>query len=266
AAATALGNTLAPLVAAELLDRAGFHREIDRLRDAVAIVVAALGAMTVSATIGAAALVLADSIPSREFPSAWAVWWTGDAMGVLVVAPFLLGLFQIFHRSKTTWRRRVEATVLFASLAALTIVVTRSRISLLYLLVPFLGWAAWRFRQRGAAPAALIVTGIATWAAAHGTGPFPRGTLFEEMLSLQAFNATVAFTSFFFAALVTERMRDREALQSLASELEARVRTRTSQLSAANDRMEQEIAARKDAGGRPRQRESQRAEAQQGGR
>src|SRR5438874_7804078 len=84
AAATALGNTLAPLVAAELLERAGFHREIDRLRDAVAIVVAALGAMTVSATIGAAALVLADSIPSREFPSAWAVWWTGDAMGVLV--------------------------------------------------------------------------------------------------------------------------------------------------------------------------------------
>ena len=264
AAATAAGNTLAPLAAAELLNLVGFHLGIDRLRDAVAIVLlAALGAMTISATIGTGTLVLAGSIPSGEFPSAWAVWWTGDAMGVLVVAPFLLSLLLFFQRSKTTWSRRIEAALLFVGLAAITVVVARTRISLLYLLVPLLGWAAWRFQQRGAAPAALIVTGIATWAAAHGTGPFPRGTLFEEMLSLQAFNATVAFTSFFFAALVTERLRDRETLQALASELEDRVRTRTSQLSAANDRLELEIAERKDAERRLRYREGQLAEAQQ---
>src|SRR5438045_1286928 len=64
AAATAVGNTLAPLVAAALLERFGFHREIDRLRDAVAIVfLAALVAMAISATIGTAALVLQGSIP-----------------------------------------------------------------------------------------------------------------------------------------------------------------------------------------------------------
>ena len=34
AAATAAGNTLAPLVAATLLSRIGFRRQIDRLRDA----------------------------------------------------------------------------------------------------------------------------------------------------------------------------------------------------------------------------------------
>src|SRR3989442_3845889 len=37
AAATAVGNTLAPLVAAFLLERVGFRRELDRLRDAIAI-------------------------------------------------------------------------------------------------------------------------------------------------------------------------------------------------------------------------------------
>jgi integral membrane sensor domain MASE1 len=38
ATATAAGNTVAPLVAATLLAKVGFRREIDRLRDATAIV------------------------------------------------------------------------------------------------------------------------------------------------------------------------------------------------------------------------------------
>src|SRR5919197_659061 len=59
---TAGGNTLAPLAAAALLERIGFRRELDRLRDALAIVVAALFGMTVSATVGTAALVAEGSI------------------------------------------------------------------------------------------------------------------------------------------------------------------------------------------------------------
>lgn len=51
------------------------------------------------------------------------------------------------------------------------------------------------------------------------------------MLTLQAFNATAAFTSFFLAALVTERLRAREALQRATVDLEERVRQRTAELS-----------------------------------
>ena len=46
---------------------------------------------------------------------------------------------------------------------------------------------------------------VAYYAAAK-FGPFRAGTLLENMLTLQAFNATVAFCSFFFAAVVTERL------------------------------------------------------------
>src|SRR5206468_11217883 len=95
AAATATGNTLAPIVAAVLLVRVGFRREIDRLQDALAIVfLAALLSTLISASVGAGTLVLSGAIPAGRFPAAWAVWWTGDAMGVLVVAPFLLVLLQ----------------------------------------------------------------------------------------------------------------------------------------------------------------------------
>ncbi|HEX9312557.1 MAG TPA: MASE1 domain-containing protein, partial [Actinomycetota bacterium] len=59
AAATAAGNTLAPFVAAELLRRVGFRTEIDRLRDAIAIVfLAALTSMLISATLGAVTLLI----------------------------------------------------------------------------------------------------------------------------------------------------------------------------------------------------------------
>jgi PAS domain S-box-containing protein len=227
---TAAGNTLAPLAAVELLRVAGFRKEIDRLRDAAAILVAALFGMLISASIGAIALLLSGVISSSRFASAWAVWWTGDAMGVLVVAPFLLSLLLFRPAGRIRWGRVAEAGVLFTALTVVTVLVTRSHHSLLFLVLPLLGWAAWRFQQRGAAPAALVVAGIATWAADHAWGPFRAGTLFGTMLTLQAFNATVAFTSFVFAALVAERTRGREELERSARELEERVRKRTSQL------------------------------------
>jgi PAS domain S-box-containing protein len=227
---TAVGNTLAPLAAAELLRAIGFRKEIDRLRDAGAIVAAALFSMLISASIGAGSLVLAGDIPGRRFASAWAVWWTGDAMGVLVVAPFLLSILLLPRRGPTTWLRRLEAVVLFVAIAAATVAVTHSPHNLIFLPLPLLGWAAWRFQQRAAAPAALLVAGIATWAAAHDWGLFAGETLFSKMLTLQAFNAAVALTSFFFAAIVTERIRDRDALERLAIELEDRVRRRTAEL------------------------------------
>jgi anti-sigma regulatory factor (Ser/Thr protein kinase)/PAS domain-containing protein len=103
----------------------------------------------------------------------------------------------------------------------------------MFLVIPLLGWAAWRFQQRGAAPAALLVVVVASWAAAKGIGPFRAGTMLEKMLTLQAFNATVAFCSFFFAAVVSERMQAHQALERAAAGLEARVRQRTSQLTEA---------------------------------
>ena len=50
---TAAGNTVAPLVAATLLMRVGFRRQLDRQQDALAIVfIGALASMLISATIG----------------------------------------------------------------------------------------------------------------------------------------------------------------------------------------------------------------------
>ena len=191
AAATAAGNTLAPLVAATLLARVGLHRQIDRLRDAAALVfVGALLSMSISASVGTGVLAASGLLRPDELPSAWAGWWAGDAMGVLVVTPFVLSLAPPWPRPGRPRWRHLEAAVLFVLTALVSVVAIGADPHLMFLVIPLLGWAAWRFRQRGAAPAALLVVVVAAWAAAKGTGPFDAGTLLEKMLTLQAFNAT----------------------------------------------------------------------------
>jgi serine phosphatase RsbU (regulator of sigma subunit)/anti-sigma regulatory factor (Ser/Thr protein kinase) len=124
---------------------------------------------------------------------------------------------------------------------------TYSDLPLLFVVLPVLGWASWRLQLRGAAPAALIASLVATWSATHELGWFERGSLLEQMLTLQAFNASVALTSFFLAALVTERMQSARALAAAAAELEWRVERRTAELSEANTRLLQEIHERSEA-------------------
>jgi serine phosphatase RsbU (regulator of sigma subunit) len=248
AAVTAAGNTLAPLVAAMLLASVGFRRQLDRRQDALSIVfLGALASMLISATIGAGTLVVSGAISSDNLVSAWAVWWTGDAMGVLTVAPFLLSLalFRELPRwSRARWLEAVSILVLAGAVITWT---AQSDLQLLYLTLPVVAWASWRLQLRGAAPVALLVSLIATRSAAGDAGPFAQETLFEQMLSLQAFNACVALTSFFLAALVSERNRTAEALERAAVELEDRVRRRTAQLSAANERLLREIRERSEA-------------------
>ena len=207
AAVTAVGNTLAPLVAVMLLSRFGFRRQLDRRRDALAIVFVALASMLVSALVGTTTLVVSDAIPGDRFLSAGAVWWTGDAMGVLVVAPFLLSLPLFWEGRNWPWTDWAEEVAIIIGVLAVSLLAVNTDLQVLFLSLPVVGWASWRLQLRGAAPAALIASLVVTWAAAHETGPFERGSLFEQMLTLQAFNACVALTSFFLAALVSERMR-----------------------------------------------------------
>ncbi|GAA3069419.1 hypothetical protein GCM10020254_11470 [Streptomyces goshikiensis] len=101
-----------------------------------------------------------------------------------------------------------------------TLVATRSTLSLLFLVFPLLIWAAVRFQLAGSAPCALFVSVLAIGAATDRAGPFARHTLFEIMVNLQAFNGCAALTGLLLAALVTEqnniRLRIEQACEDLA--------------------------------------------------
>jgi signal transduction histidine kinase len=208
AAFIAAGNTLAPLVAAELLRLVGFRLELDRFRDAAAIIgLAALVGMSISASIGTSVLVLSGAVSPTDFLPTWAVWWTGDAMGVLLVAPFLLSLMPNAPGPALTLRTGASLAALLVGVGLVTLVLFQNRLRLEYLVFPLIMVAAWRFRLRGAAPAALVASGVAVWSAVHGIGPFATETLVQKMITLQVFNVCVALTSFVLATFVATRER-----------------------------------------------------------
>ena len=233
-----VGNVLAPLVAATLLQRVRFDVRMLRLRDASALVATGMTSMTISATVGVAALSL-DGLPTGETLSVWATWWTGDALGALVVTPFLLCL----HVQRTSgWpsvRRAAEAAVLLTLTGATTWSGFRVEHGLRFLVFPVLAVAAIRFQLRGAAPNALLATFLATRAAADGDGPFADLRTVQVMVALQAFNACVTFLSYLLAALTSDRRRAYEELAAQGDRLERVVEERTQQLTAALDRLTQ---------------------------
>jgi integral membrane sensor domain MASE1 len=219
------GNTLAIVCAYLLLTRAGFHADLGRLRDALALI--GLGAfigMLASATIGSGTLVLVGTLPAGDFWATWSVWWTGDAMGVLVVAPVLL------IAATTRWRRRVpparllEAAALLIVTVAVTTVVTQASTHLLFLIFPVLIWAALRFQQIGAAPCNLIVSVAVVLAAAAGHGTFAGLDTLPMMITLQLFNGSATLTALLLAAITNERNEAQRAVEHAVAQLTGAVR------------------------------------------
>ena len=145
AALIAVGNTLAPIAAVALLRRGGFRRDLVRLRDALLLMGVALTSMTISASIGTASLVLSDAVSSSRASVTWWTWWTGDAMGVLLVAPFLWSLWPLRKRMPE-WSRLAEASGLYVLLGVATFLVCQVTNPIFFVVLPGLVWVAWRFQ------------------------------------------------------------------------------------------------------------------------
>jgi integral membrane sensor domain MASE1 len=205
--AIGVGNTLEAVVGAWLLRRAGFRREIDRVRDVLALAgLAALLATAISATIGVSALWLSGFVNGADVRAAWAIWWLGDASGVLTVAPLLLLAVSAWGRRRRPDPGRVLEAV---ALAVTLVVVAATGLAGVtvrpFVLFPALVWAAVRFRQAGAALASLFVSAVVVWLSAHGHGPYAAASPTERFLLGQTSTGAVMATSLVLAALTVQR-------------------------------------------------------------
>ncbi|MFB7270415.1 MASE1 domain-containing protein [Streptomyces sp. NPDC056244] len=216
--AITVGNTLAPLCSLFLLRRVGFRIELDRLRDGVALVfLGGLAGMLVAATVPVLAIRLGGVALPDGFWTAWLVWWTGDAMGVLLVTPFLLLLCRL--RWPLRLHRWVEVSALVITAVVITWLVTMSPFTLIFLFFPMLIWAALRFHLAGSAPFALAVSLRAIWEVTDPKGAFAHQTIVERMITLQAFNGSLALTSLLLTAIVTEQKNIHDKIEEACDEL-----------------------------------------------
>jgi len=226
AAGITLGNTLEALAGTYLLKRfIGFHNRMDRIRDVVGLGIVSVFSAAVSATIGTITLMLTGQGEWAAFWAIWFTWWIGNLLGALVVAPVLLVWVSVpSFRSQT--RRFVEGIFLFALLIFVTWYVFGSEPpdgifhqALIYLVFPFIIWAALRMEQHGATLAIFIVSGIAIYGTVQGLGPFSLESKNNSLVLLQTFTAVVSLTALILAAATIERREASDALQQRAEEL-----------------------------------------------
>jgi two-component system cell cycle sensor histidine kinase/response regulator CckA len=220
AAGIAVGNTAEALVAAYLLRRtAGARPQLDDLRQVRAFLLAAPAGALCSAVIGTAMLSLAGELPGGVLP-AMAIWWTGDLLGALVVAPVILAWTSPPRREGSA-RPVLELVVLCigalivaeVGLGQLVDPNVLRRVDYQYLLFPFVIWAALRFGARGAAVMTLSVAAAAVVHTVGGSGPFIGATTTNTLFAVSGYLAAVAITGLVLAAAVRwERLEATEAL------------------------------------------------------
>ena len=150
--AIAVGNTLEAVTAAWLLTGlAGFQPSLERLRDVLSLTVfGAIGSTAIAATIGTAALTLSGAAPVDSASTIWFAWYTGDAIGILIVTTFILA-WSTGAGPGSTKRSPGEAIILGVVLIGSTIPLFQTPFSYVYAIFPVTIWAAIRFGPRGAA-------------------------------------------------------------------------------------------------------------------
>ncbi len=214
-AGIAIGNTLEALTGAYLVNRwARGRRAFDRAPDIFKFAfLAALLSTVVSATIGVTSLYFGAATSWSACGSIWVTWWLGDAVGNLVIAPFLI-LWWVNRRLQWDPSQFIEAAALLFCLFFVTEIgfsgmapAALSQYPLGLLCVPFLLWAAFRFNPREVSIAILLVSTVSVEGALHGFGPFARATPNESLLSAQMFVGITSVMTLAISAMVTERKR-----------------------------------------------------------
>jgi signal transduction histidine kinase len=210
-----LGNSLEGLLGASIAARMGLQPGLRRHHDVLALlgVVAPL-APTVAAAIGVASLSVFGAESWADFGRLWFSWWLGDALGILIVAPFVLTWVDQARRG---WRlaRSAEAAGLGIILALLSMLVFSTaggRYPLHYLIFPAVIWSALRLGQHATASIALGAALVATAATLAGLGPFVYASGHLSLLHAEIFMAVIAATGLVLGAVMAERNRaEREA-------------------------------------------------------
>ncbi len=152
----AVGNTLEGVVGCYLVSRfAGGQHAFERAQDIFKFaLLAGMVSTAVSATVGVTTLALGGFADWAMYGAIWSTWWLGDAVGAVVVTPFLL-LWRENPRLNWTREQTIELAFLLSGVFFTAWIVFGGRFHsalknypLEYLCIPFLIWTAFRFAGR----------------------------------------------------------------------------------------------------------------------
>jgi signal transduction histidine kinase len=208
----ALSNAIEAMVMAALIERY-FDQpfSLDKLRNVVGLLAAAIVATAISGIVGTLGFRLFHGSPT-SFLTVWHHWFLSDAIGIVTVAPLLIGLFAALRDPPPPNEISEGAAMLVLLVIASGIIVLLPREPWMAVLpaglfFPLLLWVTARCRPVFAAAAAFVVTLMLVWTTTFGIGILgdPTIPVTERIIVAQASILTASFCALVLAALFAER-------------------------------------------------------------
>ena len=211
----ACGYAVASWASAALLQRVSdFQQQMSSLRDVSSLLLHGVLVLPLIASVaGTASLFAIGDTAGAAISDILLVWWMGDAMGVLVVTPLLLGLFEL-TRMRPSDLRKPEALVLLVLQTGIVLMIVTGQASLWlnadrpnYFLLPVALTLALRHRMLYSAAANAILVALAFWAFANALGQFSATGPYGGLLQLQLMLAVFTCVTLIVNAVSEERSR-----------------------------------------------------------
>ena len=232
ATAFALCNAGETLLTAWLIEHYfGSDFSLGTVRHVVGLLVAAVVATAVSGVGAAVAYKLLHN-PAVSVLLTWQQWFFSDALGIITVAPLLIGLTSAI-RAPPPRSELIEGVVVLTAVTVMTgIIISLPRepwesVVPVALLFPLLLWLAARCQPVFASAAAFVVALAIVWAITFGVGHFgnldiPMDT---RILGAQSSILGVAICAFVLAALFAERRQHVAVLMESEARLQEALAT-----------------------------------------
>lgn len=209
-----IGNTIGMFVGAYLLLR--FRPKpitFEHLADLVAFVLTAcIIAPLITATFGTAALVLTQSALGTDALRIWQEWWMGDAIGALLLAPVLL-LWWNNASIRSSYQRLLELIVVCSGAIVVSYTIfTREKLPfndypLIFLIFPFIIWAALRFSVRTNVTLCLVIALVSALGIASQPALMSFDEIHRQFVYLWTFVVVTNLSAIALTAITTDRRR-----------------------------------------------------------
>ncbi len=227
ATAFALCNTAEALFTAWQIEHYfGPRFSLHRLRNVLGLLGAAVRSTVASGIGGTVAYKLLHTSAAPVWIT-WEHWFASDAVGIITVAPLVIGLAEAV-RDPPRRNEIMEGGTALGALAVVTVIIVSlppepwETVVPVALLFPILLWIAARCQPVFAAAAAFVVSLTIVWTMTFGIGHFgdPALPVDDRILSAQATILGVTLCAYVLAALFAERRHHEAVLEESEARLQ----------------------------------------------
>ncbi len=198
------------------------YQPFNQVQDVFAFVLlAALLSPIADANIGVTALCIFGEAPWSGYSWIWWTWWLSEVVGILVFTPVVLTWSQAVKKPWKKFRKRfAEAAILIFLTVAITHISFGGGYPVIYMVIPLLVWAAFRFGEQATTLIVVIISVISIVGTVQGFGPFVRSSQNESLLLLQSFVGVIALTTLILSAVISENEQAKTKLKQANIELQ----------------------------------------------